>query len=139
MLKSYGTEAIILYFLAFFGGAAINRFGSSLVSLVDPSVSSASGFMDFGIVVFGFFLFIFSIPFLIPLKLGQAWAETPLLIILIIYVAIPFLMVSLFLLMTLTGFLIQAPLWILWLIIVTAFRNRANLAVIDRKAPEPLS
>ncbi|MEI9966479.1 MAG: hypothetical protein WDN67_02400 [Candidatus Moraniibacteriota bacterium] len=62
MLKSYGTEAILLYFLAFFGGAAINRFGSSLVSLVDPSVSSASGFMDFGIVVFGFFSFYFLYP-----------------------------------------------------------------------------
>ncbi len=90
---------------------------------LDPSLSFPAEFILFGISIYSPLTFLISIPFLISLKLGYRWSQILLIIILLVYFLPGFLIVADFI-----DLFIKIPFFIIFLIILTAFRNRADLA-----------
>lgn len=121
--KSYGSQAIILYLFALILGTGMNIFGALFSAYIDPSLSFPVGFILFSISIYGPLTLLISIPFLISLKLGYRWSQILLFIILLAYFLPGFIIVADF-----VDLFIKIPFFIIFLIILTAFRNRADLA-----------
>ena len=121
--KSYGSQAVTFYLLALTLGTGMNIFGALFSVYLDPSLSFPAEFILFGISIYSPLTFLISIPFLISLKLGYRWSQILLIIILLVYFLPGFLIVADFI-----DLFIKIPFFIIFLIILTAFRNRADLA-----------